>query len=143
MSRYIDIAFEFNKANSVSSIIGALVGGGWRPDDDGRIKFLVEPDLFDWEDMPLDCDCVAIEKMEVARIVNGSCAIILTWENTGIGVSFLISSAGRQLSVDPRVDTVYRRDVDIYVDFEWYISKILPSVSGLGLSGYRISDLPA
>ncbi|WP_234388785.1 hypothetical protein, partial [Streptomyces sp. AS58] len=73
---------------------------------------------------------------------NGACAVILTWEATGIGGSFLLLSGGPRLVLDPRVDTVYRRDVDDYVDFEWYLARILPAVGALGLTGYEISDLP-
>ncbi|KUM93627.1 hypothetical protein AQI95_43790 [Streptomyces yokosukanensis] len=69
--------------------------------------------------------------------------MILTWGATGIGGSFLVLSGGERLMLDPRVDTVYRKDADGYVDFEWYLAKILPAVGGLGLSGYTAVDLPS
>lgn len=69
--------------------------------------------------------------------------MILTWGATGIGGSFLVLSGGQKLMLDPRVDTVYREDAGDYVDFEWYLAKILPVVSGLGLTGYTVADLPS
>ncbi|SEC10399.1 hypothetical protein SAMN05216532_0482 [Streptomyces sp. 2231.1] len=55
----------------------------------------------------------------------------------------MVLSGGEKLLLDPRVDTVYRKDAGDYVDFEWYLAKILPAVSGLGLIGYTAVDLPS
>lgn len=142
MSRNVGIKFQFNGTVSVPDIIGSLVRGGWRLDDGGRISYLVESDMTDWENKALGSDSAVIGEMEQARQSHGACAVILTWEATGIGGSFLLLSAGHRVSLDPRVDTVYRRDVDDYVDFEWYLARILPAVGALGLTGYEISDLP-
>ncbi|WP_432044174.1 hypothetical protein [Streptomyces cadmiisoli] len=142
MSRNIGIKFHFNGAISVPDIIGSLVRGGWRLDDGGCISYLVESYMTDWKRKALGAESAAIGEMEQARQSHGACAVILTWEATGIGGSFLLLSGGLRLVLDPRVDTVYRRDVDDYVDFEWYLARILPVVGALGLTGYEISDLP-
>ncbi|WP_369166413.1 hypothetical protein AB5J49_00240 [Streptomyces sp. R28] len=142
MSRNVSIKFQFGDTISVPDIIGSLVRGGWRLDDGGGISYLVESDMTDWENKALGADSAVIGEMEQARQSHGACAVILTWEATGIGGSFLLLSAGHRILLDPRVDTVYRRDVDDYVDFEWYLARILPAVGALGLTGYEISDLP-
>ncbi|SDP62201.1 hypothetical protein SAMN04487981_12939 [Streptomyces sp. cf386] len=142
MSRNIGIKFHFDGTISAPDIIGSLVRGGWRLDDGGRISYLVESDMTDWENEALSAESAVIGEMEKARQSHGACAVILTWEATGVGGSFLLSSAGHKLLLDPRVDTVYRQDIDDYVDFEWYLARILPAVGTLGLTGYEISDLP-
>ncbi|WP_159056769.1 hypothetical protein [Streptomyces yokosukanensis] len=143
MSRYVGIKFEFGSRLSIQELIGSLTRGGWRLDDGGQINYLVEPDMTDWDTGPLGAVPAVIEKMEQAREAHGACAVILTWGATGIGGSFLVLSGGERLMLDPRVDTVYRKDADGYVDFEWYLAKILPAVGGLGLSGYTAVDLPS
>ncbi|MDF3141829.1 MULTISPECIES: hypothetical protein [unclassified Streptomyces] len=143
MSRYVSIKFEFADRLSIPDLIGSLVQGGWKLDDGGIISYLVESDMTDWENKGVGADLVVIEEMELARQSHGACAVILTWQATGVGGSFLVLSAGQRLSLDPRVDTVYRRDADGYVDFEWYLARILPAIDALGLTGYTVSDLPS
>ncbi|MFJ7963025.1 hypothetical protein [Streptomyces sp. NPDC096324] len=142
MSRRVSIKFEFSNRLSIPEIIESLTRGAWRLDDGGRINYLVESDMTDWDTKPLDAAPTVVQEMERARQAHGACAVILTWGATGIGGSFLILSGGQRIIVDPRVDTVYRKDADSYVDFEWYLAKILPLVSGLGLVGYTATDLP-
>jgi hypothetical protein len=143
VSRYVSIKLEFSNQLSIQELIGSLMRDGWRLDDGGHINYLVEPDMTDWDTGPLDAVPGVIEKMEQARKTHGACAVILTWGTTGIGGSFLVLSGGKKLMLDPRVDTVYRKDAGDYVDFEWYLAKILPAVSRLGLSGYTAVDLPS
>ncbi|MFF9178967.1 hypothetical protein [Streptomyces sp. NPDC014793] len=143
MSRHVGLKLEFSDELSIAEIIGSLVRTGWRLDDDGHINYLVESDMTDWCTKPLNSASAVIEEMEHARKGHGACAVILTWEATGVGGSFLVLSSGKKLSLDPRVDTVYREDAGEYVDFEWYLSKIFPAVSRLGLVGYTVVDLPS
>ncbi|MGW4135585.1 hypothetical protein FNV62_41480 [Streptomyces sp. RLB3-17] len=143
MSRYVSIKLEFNNELSIPELVGSLTRSGWRLDDGGHINYLVESDMTDWDTKPLDAAPAVIEEMDRAREAHGACAMILTWGATGIGGSFLVLSGGQKLMLDPRVDTVYREDAGDYVDFEWYLAKILPVVSGLGLTGYTVADLPS
>ncbi|MET8291570.1 hypothetical protein ABZV80_41345 [Streptomyces sp. NPDC005132] len=143
MSRYVDITLEFASEIPISELVGSLTREGWRLNDGGHINYLVEPDMTDWDTLPLDAITVVVEEMERARKAQGSCAVILTWRDTGIGGSFLVMRGGKKLTLDPRVDTVYRDDSRDYVEFEWYLKKILPAVSELGLTGYTTADLPS
>ncbi|MEU9979388.1 MULTISPECIES: hypothetical protein [unclassified Streptomyces] len=143
MSRYVGITLDFANEIPISELIGSLTRGGWRLDDSGHISYLVEPDMTDWDTRPLEAIPVVVEELERARKIHGACAVILTWLETGIGGSFLVSRGGKKLTLDPRVDTVYRDDSPDYIDFEWYLKKILPVVSELGLAGYTVADLPS
>ncbi|GHF17652.1 hypothetical protein GCM10014715_85870 [Streptomyces spiralis] len=135
--------FEFSRELSPLELIGELIGSGWRMEDGGHISYLVESDMTDWVRRPLGVERLVLNEMEEARQSHGACAVILSWKETGAGGSFLMFSSGRELFLDPRVDTVFRQDADGYVDFEWYLAKAIPVLNRLGLIGYTISDLPA
>ncbi|MFJ5029497.1 hypothetical protein ACIQB5_15535 [Streptomyces sp. NPDC088560] len=134
--------FVFTGRRSVEELTGALIEAGWRIRDGDRVSYLTDPDMFEWKSSDLSDVARVLEELEAARISNGSCAAIFTWGDSDVGGSFLIDSFGESVTLDPVRNKVTRKDVDAFLDFEWYLGKVIPCFESLGLSGFRIADLP-
>lgn len=143
MGRDVDLHFSFSRRQSWHDLIRALVEGGWRIDDQGVIRYLIDPDMFEWTTVGLGEADRVVADLESARISSGSCAVILTWRDTGVGGAFLVDSFGEGVTFDPVRNVVNRSDFNTLVDFEWYLARIVPLLASLGLDGLKMSDVPS
>lgn len=142
VSRFVDMQFMFDGRRSLAEVVDSLTAGGWRMDDGGHIRYLVDPDMFEWRSSDLRDSVRVVEELESARLINGACAIVLTWKDTGIGGSFLINSFGESVTVDPTRSVVNRMDAEKFIDFEWYLARVIPCFNSIGLTGCKLADLP-
>lgn len=140
MGREVLVSFEFANDTPVQRFVESCRKHGWIPNDHGVIKYLADPDLFEWSELPLTEIEHACAQLEEIRAAGSSCAIILTFEDTMIGGSFIFSSRGT-ITFDPLVNSVKRADFPEYVDFEWYLKRLLAPLSPLGLTGYVATDI--
>ncbi|MFJ3088308.1 hypothetical protein [Streptomyces sp. NPDC086838] len=124
----------------VQIVLGHLVRAGWRPDDYGSVSYLVDPDFFDWQSTKLENATSAYASLVAAQERGLPCAIILTWENTQIGGSFIVMPSKDEIILSPIINPVLRSDHPLIIDFEWYLSRLIVALSCAGMSGLEIFD---
>ncbi|MFF4085179.1 hypothetical protein ACFYZN_38105 [Streptomyces sp. NPDC001777] len=139
MSRTRDMVFRFSRPAAVDDLIGALERCGW-VFGGGRIRYLIDPDFFDWDESPISDRATVMCALNTASLVEG-CGFQMAWEGKEQEASFLVHNSRRTLSLSPFSDLVYRSDVNTFINHEWYLSRTLPALSTLGLSGYEFQDL--
>lgn len=98
--------------------------------------------MFDWVTADIGDLETVVQALEAARVGHGSCAVIFTLGDSGVGGSFLVHSFGESVSLEPIRNTVLRGDGSGFVDFEWYLSRVVPCLRDVGVSGFTVTDLP-
>ncbi|MGW1230271.1 hypothetical protein [Streptomyces sp. NPDC002530] len=124
---------------AVDDLITGLERGGWHFSE-GRIRYLVDSDFFEWDEVDSSGRSTVIAALEAASQERG-CGFQMAWGVEGREVSFLLLESGSVLSVSPFGELAFRNDVGRFLDHEWYLSRILPVLSGLGISGYNFQDV--
>lgn len=140
MSRDFGFKFHFHGEVNVRRVLDSLEGAGWKPDDHGSVNYLVEPDFFEWESMELANVAAAYGCLSAAQEAGLSCAIMLTWEDTQIGGSFIFMPSRGEVILSPLINTVHRSDFPILIDFEWYLGRLAPAFGSVGISGLEMFD---
>ncbi|WP_285572921.1 hypothetical protein [Streptomyces sp. RTGN2] len=139
MSRSRDIEITFAGTQVVSDLIAALERGGW-VFGEGRIRYLVDPDFFDWDEVGVPERSKAMRELEAASMRHG-CGFEMSWGNEEQEASFLLLESGRLLSVSPLAELVFRGDAGTLLDHEWYLSKVMPVLFDRGVTGLSCRDL--
>lgn len=139
VSRTVDTYFRFARPVAVNDLIVALERAGWIFGENGRMRYLVDPDLFDWDESPTSDRPAVMKALESAALGAGG-GFQLSWPNGMQAASLLSLEAGRLLTFSPFGELVYRDDVDGFLNHEWYLSRTLPVLCALGLTGYKFED---
>lgn len=141
MSREVGLSFSFATEVMISSVVEKCGWLGWRPLDQGKVRYLVDPDLSDWSTDTVENLARVMSRMEECEAVRSSSAIIMTWMSSGVGGSFLFDPSRRELDFLPIVNKVTREDFSNYLDVSWYLDRLIPPLHVLGLSGFTITDI--
>ncbi|MGI5358486.1 hypothetical protein ACQI4E_24660 [Streptomyces sp. CA-252508] len=122
MSRDTDFVFTFARPVGVSDVLDALGAAGWVPDDMGSITYHVDLEDGDAQQRPMDEFPAAVAELEQ-------------------GVASGHIPSGDRLMLAPILNTRTRADHPDFLDLEWYISRLLGPLAGIGLTGVETSDL--
>ncbi|WP_405756532.1 hypothetical protein OG234_00200 [Streptomyces sp. NBC_01420] len=140
MSRDFGFKFHLNGEVGAQIVLEHLVRAGWRPNDYGSVNYLVDPDFFDWRSTELENAASAYASLVAAQEFGLPCAIMLTWEDTQIGGSFIFMPSKAEITLSPIINPVLRSDHPLIIDFEWYPSRLIGALSCAGMSGLEIFD---
>lgn len=123
----VKLAYYNGKLSSIK-IIQMLLDGGWTFNDYGASSYLPlgEKEGFGWiiqEDITHDSLMKILEKKELEGEVVG---IIMTWQDTNVGGSFLFRS-NNELSINLSVNrkTIVNDSMFEITDINWYLFKLL------------------
>jgi hypothetical protein len=83
----------------------------------------------------------AVAELEQGVAAGHISTIMLTWKDTGTGGSFFSYPSGDRLMLAPMLDTRTQADHPDFLDLEWYMSRLLGPLAGIGLTGVETSDL--
>ncbi|MDP5315607.1 MULTISPECIES: hypothetical protein [Streptomyces] len=139
MSRSRDIEITFARTQAVSDLVAALERGGWAFGE-GKIRYLVDPDFFDWDEVGVSERSKAMRELEAASAQLG-CGFQMAWGDEGQEASFLLLDSGRLLSVSPFAELAFRGDTGMFLDHEWYLSRVMPVLFDRGVNGFSCRDL--
>ncbi|MFE6975573.1 hypothetical protein [Streptomyces sp. NPDC057682] len=120
-------------------VITGLERGGWHFSE-GRIRYLVDPEFFDWDQADPSDRLSVILALENASQRHG-CGFQMAWGTAGQEASFLLLESGSTLSISPFAELAFRNDVGNFLDHDWYLSKALPTLFDLGVTGYNFQDI--
>ncbi|MGW1142841.1 hypothetical protein [Streptomyces zhihengii] len=125
----------------IGVMVESLVRSGWRADDDGLVRFLLDHDEGEWNStIPADLESV-VSRMESSRSAGKTCSLIMAWGSSRTGGMFMFAQNGDLVFV-PNVNRMARQDFPMLINWEWYFQRILPALIPLGLEGFEISDMP-
>lgn len=132
ISANIDIHLSkvIKKHRSAIEIIQELTDFGWTLSLNGYVGYLPlgDTDNFDWKEEKITVE-VLNEIIKEKIVLNEVVGVIMTWENTGIGGTFLFwtdekyETFSMNTSIN-RQEVVLEIDYKI-TDFQWYLPKLL------------------
>jgi hypothetical protein len=133
MSVQASILIEFSNLpqeyKSQTDLIKMLLVGGWTFNDCGGTSYLPIGDIddFDWimqAQISQNELMLLLEEKEKRKELIG---VVLTWQNTNIGGSFLFYHSS-EISVSLNVDrkTLYGINNFKMTDSNWYLSRLIP-----------------
>ncbi|MEK3825859.1 hypothetical protein [Paenibacillus sp. FSL K6-1558] len=133
MSTSISIEIFLSEKISGMTILNKLEKYGWTYNDHGNVAFLPigDNDNYDWQRTSISKEKllgILSEKEKSGELIG----VVMTWEDTNIGGTFLIRNNGTFL-MSPDIN---RRFIDIegynkVTDLNWYMTKLLPIFSSL------------
>ncbi|WP_308722636.1 hypothetical protein [Paenibacillus polysaccharolyticus] len=133
MSTSISIEIFLSEKISGMAILNKLEKYGWTYNDHGNVAFLLigDNDNYDWQRTSISKEKllgILSEKEKSGELIG----VVMTWEDTNIGGTFLIRNNGTFL-MSPDIN---RRFIDIegynkVTDLNWYMTKLLPIFSSL------------
>ncbi|MGA4797900.1 hypothetical protein [Streptomyces lavendulocolor] len=141
MSRDTDFVFTFARPVGLGDVLDALGAAGWVPDDMGSITYNVDLEDGDAQQRPMDEFPAAVAELEQGVATGHISTIKLTWRDTGTGGSFFFYPSGDRLMLAPILNTRTRADHPDFLDLEWYMSRLLGPLAGIGLNGVETTDL--
>ncbi|KYF82528.1 hypothetical protein BE11_06795 [Sorangium cellulosum] len=134
-SVWIDLGIPGLKSN-VHDVLSALLEAGWSYNDDGHINYLPVGDRgdFDWRWAELDRwpDVLAAIKVKEER--DELVGISLVYEEAGAGGEFLLDPGKERLMISLSIDTRDMQTAPRFVDFTWYLERLIPAISRAGFT---------
>ncbi|WP_437285852.1 hypothetical protein [Sorangium sp. So ce406] len=131
----IDLRIPGLRSN-VYRVLCALLEAGWSYDDDGHISYLPVGDRgdFDWQWADLDRwpDVLAAIKVKEER--GELVGVSLIHEETGAGGEFLLDAREELLMICLTINTRDIQTVPRFVDFTWYLERLVPAISRAGFT---------
>lgn len=144
----IDIKFSSSNENNTTTfnIINLLLKGGWTLNDTGGISYLPLGDDgdFDWilsaKISPEELMKTIQEKQEEKELIG----VVLTWQNTNIGGSFLFYPSN-EISMSLNVDRQVLYGINNFktTDANWYLSRLIPIFyeNNIALKSFTFDEL--
>lgn len=135
MEAYIDIRL-YN--SSPKQILAQLLDSGWSYDFEGTVEFLLADDIDDY-----NWQFVNIREFDLGEFLNSHddhsrIAITLVNKND-IGGPFLINTDCFSISLS--VNRVYLSKESRLVDFNYYLSELLPFINKMSLCDLQCSNI--
>lgn len=133
MSVQASIEIEFlnspQKSNNSLDLIKILINNGWTLSDNGGISYLPEGDNddFDWvlgsKISQEELMKILEEKTKKEELIG----IVLTWQNTNIGGSFLFYKS-KIISISLHINRKTLSGLHNFqmTDFNWYVFRLIP-----------------
>lgn len=135
MSISAHIEFKFAEDLSAKALIETLLKAGWTLDDNGHISYLPHKDegKYDWQWCGLHELDKVMSIIEMKQKCGETIGLSITWEKTNIGGELLVWESERVFVLNLTCNRKNITGTEVFTDFSWYLSILLPQLSLSGL----------
>jgi hypothetical protein len=140
VGRTVDIDLTFQSPVRTSDLFHHLLDSGWVAVKDGHISYMVAD--FEWKKAKqqefesvmgeLDNDLAAGEVVGVS----------VFWRDSAFGGNLLIHENRESISFVPELNRRPLAGAPEFTDLGWYVERLVPALSRIGLVGIAIRDEP-
>ncbi len=136
------VRVRFHAGGGPLSILDSLLASGWKPDDDGVVRYLpVGDDDYDWNAAPVADLPRVMAEIRTKEKNREAIGLVLTFEDTAVGGEWLFLPNG-DVAFTPSVN---RKTTEGRSDVGWYLHRILPAFQRAGafdLDSWRWEENP-
>lgn len=132
MGRSVDIDVAFASPVNAADVIAWLRGSGLSPVVEGVISYHLT-DEFDWTSEPAANVADIAKRIAVHSAEGDTVGIAMVWPDTEFGVSLLCAGDGMQVSFLLSATKKLVVGSSTFVDFGWYLNRLVPALEPHGL----------
>lgn len=138
MGRMIDIDLHFMHPVGAIEVIQSLLDSGLSLTWNGSIRFHLTDD-FDWKILPEDDATVVLELIKAHAEAGDTVGIDMYFDESPAMGSLVICADSTVVYFILPADRVLMEGLD-YTEFNWYLARLIPALSGRGISGFVCND---
>jgi len=139
MGRSVDIDVAFASPVNAAEVISWLRDAGLSPVIDDEVSFHLTDD-FDWTSQPV-ANLAEVAKSIATHSAEGdTVGIAMVWPDNGFGASLLFAGDHRNVSFILSAEKKLVEGSRTFVDFGWYLSRLVPVLEPRGLESVVCHD---